>query len=70
VVFVRCVTQGLMQIVFLLQHDERGDFTRACTIRSEFVLAVRGELVLRPGDLVNKPCPPASWKCRSASLRF
>ncbi len=29
------------------------DFDRACTIRSEFVLAVKGKLVLRTGDMVN-----------------
>ncbi len=45
---------GLMQIVFNSNTLSAEDFARACTIRSEFVLAVRGELVLRTGDMVNK----------------
>ncbi|MEA4937988.1 MAG: aspartate--tRNA ligase [Christensenella sp.] len=48
---------GLMQIVFNSNTMNEADFTRACTIRSEFVLAVRGELVLRTGDMVNKNMP-------------
>ncbi len=45
---------GLMQVVFNSDTLSADDFARACTIRSEFVLAVRGELVLRTGDMVNK----------------
>ncbi len=44
---------GLMQIVFDSSALPTADFERACTIRSEYVLAVRGELVLRTGDMVN-----------------
>lgn len=45
---------GLMQIVFNSNTLSKEDFDRACTIRSEYVLAVRGELVLRTGDMINK----------------
>ena len=45
---------GLMQIVFDSSTLPAVDFERACTIRSEYVLAVRGELVLRTGEMVNK----------------
>ena len=45
---------GLMQIVFNSNTMSEADFARACTIRSEFVLAVRGQLVLRTGDMINK----------------
>ena len=44
---------GLMQIVFNSNTMSEADFARACTIRSEFVLAVKGQLVLRTGDMVN-----------------
>ena len=43
---------GLMQIVFNSTTLSKEDFERACTIRSEYVLAVRGELVLRTGETV------------------
>lgn len=48
---------GIMQIVFNSETLSAEDFARACTIRSEFVLAVRGRLVLRTGDMVNKNMP-------------
>ena len=48
---------GLMQIVFNSNTMSKEDFERACTIRSEFVLAVKGKLVLRTGDMVNKNMP-------------
>ncbi len=48
---------GLMQIVFNSNTLSKEDFDRACTIRSEYVLAVRGELVLRTGDMINKNMP-------------
>ncbi len=44
---------GLMQVVFNSTILNKEDFDRACTIRSEFVLAVKGKLVLRTGDMVN-----------------
>lgn len=44
---------GLMQVVFNSTILSKEDFDRACTIRSEFVLAVKGNLVLRTGDMVN-----------------
>ena len=44
---------GIMQIVFSSETLSKEDFDRACTIRSEYVLAVRGKLVLRTGNMVN-----------------
>ncbi|NLI53047.1 MAG: aspartate--tRNA ligase [Clostridiales bacterium] len=48
---------GIMQIVFNSETLSAEDFARACTIRSEYVLAVRGRLVLRTGDMVNRNMP-------------
>ena len=45
---------GVMQIVFDSSTMSKADFDRACTIRSEFVLAVRGKVVLRTGNMVNR----------------
>ena len=44
---------GVMQVVFDSSVLSKEDFERACTIRSEFVLAVKGELVRRTGNMVN-----------------
>ena len=44
---------GLMQVVFNSTILNKEDFDRACTIRSEYVLAVKGKLVLRTGEMVN-----------------
>jgi len=44
---------GVMQVVFSSETLSKDDFDRACTIRSEYVLAVRGKLTLRTGNMVN-----------------
>ena len=44
---------GLMQVVFDQNALSERDFSRASTIRSEYVLAVRGTLSLRTGNMVN-----------------
>ncbi len=44
---------GLMQVVFDSATLSEEEFERACTIRSEYVLAVRGELMIRTGDMIN-----------------
>lgn len=44
---------GLMQIVFDSNVLSKADFEKASSIRSEFVLAVRGTLALRTGNMVN-----------------
>lgn len=44
---------GLMQVVFDSGTLSKAGFDRACTIRSEFVLAVRGKLCLRTGNMIN-----------------
>lgn len=45
---------GLMQVVFDSNTLSKGEFERASTIRSEYVIAVKGQLVRRTGDMVNK----------------
>ena len=45
---------GLIQIVFDESTMSESDYKRALSIRSEFVLAVRGKVVLRTGNMVNK----------------
>ena len=44
---------GLMQVVFDSSTLSKEDFERACTIRSEYVLAIRGTLNERTGSMVN-----------------
>lgn len=44
---------GLMQVVFDSSTLSKEDFDRASTIRSEYVLAVRGTLEARTGNMVN-----------------
>ncbi|MBR0437005.1 MAG: aspartate--tRNA ligase [Clostridia bacterium] len=44
---------GLMQIVFDSSTLSKEDFDRASTIRSEYVLAVRGVLEARTGSMIN-----------------
>ncbi len=44
---------GLMQIVFDSSTLSKEDFDRASTIRSEYVLAVRGVLEARTGNMIN-----------------
>ncbi len=44
---------GIMQVVFNSETLNKEDFDRACTIRSEYVLAVRGKVTLRTGNMVN-----------------
>ena len=48
---------GLMQIVFNSETLSAEDFARAGTIRSEYVLAVRGKLEERTGSMVNPNMP-------------
>jgi len=45
---------GLMQIVFDSSTLSKEDFDRASAIRSEYVLAVRGKLVERTGNMINE----------------
>ena len=44
---------GLMQVVFDSSTLSKEDFDRASTIRSEYVLAVRGTLEARTGNMIN-----------------
>lgn len=44
---------GIMQVVFDSSRLSEEDFLRASGIRSEYVLAVRGQLSLRTGNMIN-----------------
>ena len=44
---------GLMQVVFDSSTLSKEDFDRASTIRSEYVLAVKGVLMARTGNMIN-----------------
>ena len=44
---------GIMQVVFDSGKLSSEDYERACSIRSEYVLAVKGKLSLRTGNMVN-----------------
>lgn len=44
---------GVMQVVFDSSTLSKEDYDRAVSIRSEFVLAVRGKLVERTGNMIN-----------------
>ena len=45
---------GIIQVVFDAGTLSKEAFDKACTIRSEYVLAIQGKLVKRTGDMVNK----------------
>lgn len=44
---------GVMQVVFDSSTLSEADYERASTIRSEFVLAIRGKLIERTGNMIN-----------------
>ncbi|MBQ2770268.1 MAG: aspartate--tRNA ligase [Clostridia bacterium] len=44
---------GIMQVVFDSGKLSEEDYARACSIRSEYVLAVKGKLSLRTGNMIN-----------------
>ncbi len=60
---------GIMQVVF----DEstfKGDFTQVGGIRSEFVLAVRGNIVERSADTVNDKIPTGRIEVKVEELKI
>ncbi len=61
---------GVMQVVFDASKLSEADFARACTIRSEYVLAVRGKLVLRTGDMVNPNMKTGEFEVRVSEFKI
>jgi aspartyl-tRNA synthetase len=60
---------GIMQVVFN-ESDFKGDFSRAGTIRSEFVLAVKGTIVKRSPETVNSKLPTGTIEVKVAELKI
>ena len=61
---------GVMQVVFDSGTLSKEDFDRACTIRSEDVLAVNGELVLRTGEMVNQNMQTGALEVRVTAFKL
>ena len=53
-----------------LQHAAREDFARASKIRSEYVLAIRGRLVARTGNMVNPNMKTGSLEVRVTEFKI
>lgn len=60
---------GIMQVVFDESHFD-GDFSRVEHIRSEFVLAVRGQIVQRSEDTVNPKLPTGLIEVKVKELKI
>lgn len=59
---------GLMQVVFDESVTE-GDFGRVASIRSEFVIAVRGQIVKRDPETVNEKLPTGLIEVKAQELK-
>lgn len=60
---------GLMQVVF----DEsvlEGDFSRVSGLRSEFVIAVKGQIVLRDDETINEKLPTGLIEVKASELKI
>lgn len=60
---------GIVQCVFD-QAEIPDDFAKAETIRSEYVLAVRGEVTLRSEDTINPKIPTGTIEVRARELKI
>lgn len=60
---------GLMQVVFDESVTE-GDFGRVASIRSEFVIAVRGQIVKRDPETVNEKLPTGLIEVKAQELKL
>ena len=60
---------GIVQVVFNVDKDKEM-FEKADTIRSEYVLAVVGEVVLRDAETVNDKIPTGTVEIRATELRI
>lgn len=61
---------GLMQVVFDSGALSQEDFSRASSIRQEYVLAVRGKLVARTGAMVNPNMKTGALEVRVAEFKI
>ena len=61
---------GLMQVVFDSSTLPAEDFARASKIRSEYVLAIRGRLVARTGNMVNPNMKTGSLEVRVTEFKI
>lgn len=61
---------GLMQVVFDESKIDATMFEKAGTIRNEFVLAVRGEIVLRDESTINPKLPTGTIEVRAIELKI
>lgn len=61
---------GIMQVVFDQGALPAEDFARAETIRSEYVLAVRGKLVLREEETINPKLPTGTIEVRVREFKI
>ena len=59
---------GLMQVVFNESVLE-GDFSRVSGLRSEFVIAVKGQIVLREEETINEKLPTGLIEVRARELK-
>jgi aspartyl-tRNA synthetase len=60
---------GIMQVVFDAS-DFKGDFSRVESIRSEYVLAVRGKIVKRSEETVNRKLPTGTIEVKVRELKI
>ncbi|MBE7048537.1 MAG: aspartate--tRNA ligase [Ruminococcaceae bacterium] len=60
---------GIVQVVFNVDRDKEM-FEKADTIRSEYVLAVVGEVVMRDPETVNDKVPTGTIEIRAKELRI
>ncbi len=61
---------GLMQVVFDSSILSEADYERASTIRSEYVLAVRGTLEARTGNMVNPKMKTGEVEVKVSSFKI
>ena len=61
---------GMMQVVFDQGALPEADFNRAETIRSEYVLGVRGKLVLRDDETINPNLPTGTIEIRVETFKI
>ena len=61
---------GLMQVVFDSSTLSEADYERASTIRSEYVLAVRGTLEARTGNMVNPKMKTGEVEVKVSSFKI
>ena len=59
---------GIMQVVF--DESTFGDFAKAESLRSEYVLAVRGKIVKRSEDTINEKLPTGTIELKVEEMKI